>query len=291
MLVKDLWCDCESRTFPLDHYASGACPSPPGPPALVNAILTINAQDDRHTGGRLSATRLTTCPRKVVIEDNIPSTLDVKGMISQTHGTLINQALDRYLPPGWKAQIPVAGRLFKRQFPPEGVLVEGTVDLLSSDGTEVPDYKFHSSKSLAMKWQKPAEPELRSQLSVYAKLLRQMDPSVAPKRLVAWHGASTAKSDKPPSWFPQPIEEMTEDEIAGLRPFGMRYTVAEIIAFHRRFKDEVAKIAQDTPDDERIAQTEAAVRRVPAAGTASSWLCQYCRVKRSCDRLEGLVFI
>ncbi len=303
MKIDKLYCPCDEQTHEIEHYTHMECPDPPGPFPLLMAILDVNANDKAHTGNKLTATRLTGCPRASAIQDNVMCRYDIRHSFSTIWGTAMNELMDRHTPEGLVAQMTLPPAfLFKRQFPPNGVLVGGTPDLLPADFSGVYDYKCHSGKAQYMKFTKPAAIELSAQVSLYAHLLKQAKPEALPVKFVAWHGAMKAAADKFPPWFPQELQFLTEDEIAALRPYGGRYTVAEHIGMFRRFHGKVDAInlkyreaeEGDQLNEQRQQEIEEAIREIPLVGR-DVWRgakCNlYCDVKWDCDRIEGIVSI
>lgn len=312
MKVSSLHCACARTPLPLDHYSSGACPRPPMPLPRILGILANVAGDTVHRDGRITATRVLTCPRQVAIEDNIPAPFDVLSYNSIYDGVIEHAAMQRTAPPGTYTEIrlPPEGAEPPRLF---GVPIEGTIDFVTADLREIHDYKKHSESAQAFKFESGgADPEVAAQMNIYRLMLAQCVPDAKVERLVVWHGAMTSANTKTfrtkqpvPPWFAVALPLMSEEEIAAMRPHGGEHTVQQIVDAYVRFETEKAEVLLPTdrevgvrgepaeynyPDDGR--RLKAALKNIPLVGRGmwKGQKCQrYCAVKDICDDIEGLV--
>lgn len=295
MKIASLRCACSFGSLPLDHYHSGACKKPPMPLPRINGILASVQGDTAHRDGKITATRVLTCARQVIIEDNIPVPFDVLSYNSIYDGIIEHDAMQRHAPPGTYAEIhlPLPG-----QSPPMlfGVPVEGTIDFVTADMREIHDYKKHSETAQKFKFQRGgADPELAAQLNIYRLLLEQCVAGTRIEKLVVWHGAMTSAAGAPP-WFRVELPLMDEAQIARIKPHGGDYTVQDIVNAYVGFAG--ATTSADLPTDAEVGlagaggtKLEAAIRAVPLQGR-KMWngkKCQlYCSVRDTCDRIEGV---
>jgi len=312
MLVDSLRCSCTpGARLPLTHYSDGGCRRLPMPLPRIAGILASVAGDTAHRDGKITATRVLTCARQVIIEDNIAGPLDVLSYNSIYDGILEHAAMQRHAPPGTYTEVhlPLPG-----QEPPTlfGVPMEGTIDFLTADLREIHDYKKHSESAQSFKFEGGgADPEVAAQLNIYRLLLEQCLPAAKIERLVVWHGAMTSANTKTfrtkqpvPPWFEVRLPLMSEAEIAAIRPNGGDYTVQQIVDAYVRFAAERAG-DRALPTDAEVGlgagnrsvvveaplDLEAAIRAVPLQGRkmwggkkCSTW----CSVREACDKLEGI---
>ncbi len=297
MKIASLRCACTPGPLPIDHYHNGACRKPPMPLPRINGILASIQGDTTHQGGRITATRVLTCARQVIIEDSIPTPFDVLSYNSIYDGVIEHEAMQRHAPPGTytEVRLPLPGQEPPRLF---GVPIEGTIDFLTADLREIHDYKKHSETAQKFKFQRGgADQELAAQLNIYRLLLEQCLPEAHVERLVVWHGAMTSAGGPPP-WFRVELPLMTEEEIAEIRPNGGDYAVRQIVAEYVKFSrgaalptDAEVGLAGTEPPPSEESALEAAIRRVPLMGR-KMWggkkCVSYCAVKDICDRIEGI---
>src|SRR6267143_5516598 len=185
----------------------------------ILGILANVAGDTTHRDGRITATRVLTCPRQVAIEDNIPAPFDVLSYNSIYDGVLEHVAMQRTAPPGAYTEIhlPPEGRPIPRLF---GVEIEGTVDFVTADLREIHDYKKHSESAQAFKFESGgADQEVAAQLNIYRLMLEQCVEGAHIEKLLVWHGAMTSANTKTfrtkqpvPPWFAVELPLMGEEE-------------------------------------------------------------------------------
>lgn len=282
MLIKSLYCPCNNRSDnPIDHYARGVCPNPPVPLPLARGIVNSIQGDTVHRDLNITVTRCLTCPRQVAIEDTIPVVLDVRRHLSTYEGSVTHRDLQKNAPPGsyTEVEIPPQG-----QTPPTflGVQIRGTIDFVTSDLTEIHDYKKHSETAQRLKYERGgADRELTAQLNMYRILLEKVTPAQI-KRLIVWHGAMVSAKG-PPAWFRIEMPFMTEEEIGKLKPHGGELTVQELVEEYHDFDERINVGGLDI---------ESAVRQMALVGR-KMWRgekCRrYCAVKEKCDEIEGIV--
>lgn len=283
----------------MDHYHSGACRKPPMPLPRINGILSSIQGDTAHRDGKITATRVLTCARQVIIEDNVPTPFDVLSYNSIYDGIIEHEAMQRHAPAGTYAEVhlPLPGQSLPRLF---GTEIEGTIDFVTADMREIHDYKKHSETAQKFKFQRGgSDPELAAQLNIYRLLLEQCVPGAHIERLVVWHGAMTSAAGPPP-WFRVELPLMDEAAIERIKPHGGEYTVRQIIDAYWQFESERKGLVLPTDAEVGLAGAvpdpaadplALAIRRVPLMGR-KMWggkkCVSYCPVKDLCDRIEGV---
>ncbi len=270
----------------MDHYSKGACPDPPLPLYKIRGILRQHAEDKLHCDGKITITRTMGCPRQVILEDEFYHVIDPRSFVAAYEGTREHQDAAVNAPLGFYAEVtfPRPGQKPAMLF---GVPISGTIDLLHADFSTIEEYKKHSEG--AQWWVEKSRAkgdinwELAAQVNMQRLIVLQMTGHDVPN-LIAWHIALT-KAGGPPYAIRVRLPRMTEDEIANLRCFGSRYTVAENVRFMKRYYEH--KQAGVSPRD--------AARQVPRAGLdmfknrKGECKCDnYCAAKEVCDDVEGI---
>lgn len=287
MLVSALYCPCNERGNPLDHYESGACPSPPLPLPWIASLLDAQLRDERHRDNNITATRLLTCPRQVAIEDNIPSMLDLRQTNTPHVGTVIHREM-AFQQSAENANVRVSGQLF-------GVQITGEMDVVlrNKEGKveAIEDYKFHGEVSQGFKFSAAVDPEGAAQLNIYRMLGEQCRDDFAVKRMGLWHGAIVSARSKAPAWFYRPVPMLTEQNIANIKPNGAAYTVAQIVEQYAAFHRGLHALPEGLEGAEREQAVRALIKTMPLVGREmwrGSKCTTYCVVRRTCDAIEGI---
>lgn len=288
---------------PLDHWGpplpagvkpSGrpSCPSPPAPLPWLRFILKGVLDDTAHKDLAITATRLTTCPRKVVLEDCVPLVFDPMNYNSISWGRAIHKAMADSTPPGMYSEIhfPLEG---KEKPTILGVPMSGTLDFFSPDMVVIEDYKTHSEGAQKFKWGQPFDTDLQVQFSIYKILAEKSGLPVSIKAAAVWHGGMTSANNQAPPWFRATVPFLTEAQIAKVPVGG--YTVAQIVKMYQNFIEGYQKLKEKYPTEtlEFRAAFDALVKKLlPPVGQQlfGGKMCEsYCGAARDyCDGLEGI---
>ena len=142
------------KEVPLDHWTSMACPRPPMPLGWIIAICQNRIKDKDHADGKITATRLFDCPRKVLIEDfvepiegepNVGLVFDPRRMNSAHFGTVVHREIELHTPGGGYKEIrfPLEGQEIPTLDFGGGVTcgIGGGVDYIEPDVVCLEDYK------------------------------------------------------------------------------------------------------------------------------------------------------
>jgi len=320
MLIESLYCSCIEGEVPTDHYApepgskTEVCIAPPMPLPWLLAMISINKSDDIHSGNRMSATRMQSCPRKIAIEDNIPARrVNMKQFNSMTWGTAIHEFMQKHTPPGFYQEI---------ELPPKGsppvmlfqgteaeIAVRGRLDILTPDTILLEDYKCTSESSQKFRFnRRAADPEWRAQASIYKILGKRSIADIDIKQAAIWSGAMTSARCPAPPWFKIPLAWMGEEEILMMKPHGAEFSVADNIiqfkhflkmkaeldlTFRTRKHDCEDRLVIDTGPEYKKALYDL-IATMPLAGRGA-WrgeMCKkYCGSARTCNEMEGLVVL
>lgn len=247
--------------------------------------------DRFHSGGRITATRLLTCPREVAILDSIPITYDPVRGHSAYIGTLVHKDMEEGGEPGEYTEIEV---------PPPGcdppivcgIPMRGKIDDVSAPLDGIGDYKFHGDRSYNFKADRGGvSPELRAQLSIYKYAIERSVPGANIKRLWCWHGAMTAATNGTGPWFDVEVPPMTEEEILNLRPLDderkpgkQPYTVRDFI---KMYADHAERVANGMDVRESI-------KLIPLVGRpmfGGKKCTNYCSAMFQCNEMEGIAWM
>jgi len=285
MLIKEFFCTCEGKVFPVGHYESGECRRPPMALPFILGAIDKQVGDLVHADNKMSASRLTHCFRKMAIEDNVSCRVDVRDLDSLTKGIALHEFCEKYTPE-WmlsEYELPQAGK-------PKPLLFEGTeseieirgrIDVLSKISMVLEDYKTTSEWSQKKRFERSAATlEWNIAASVYRILLKKCE-GIDVSKAVIWSTAQVSRASKAPGWIEIPIVFMNEREILNARPLDGDFSVRDIIAEWKKF---VARLVQE-------GDVMAAVRAVPLMGQTTRVFkeCSYCTVKFDCDRIAGNV--
>ena len=285
--IKSLYCPCEGRSFPPDHYTSGACSNPPMPLAAIRSILLSEEADKFHAGGRITITRLLTCPREIAIADNCDiDGVDIRTFDSRRKGSVIHADLQAHAAKGYaELEFPQEGRPAPTLL---GEPVSGRVDNVSADFSIIEDYKSHSELSYKMKGIPEGGPDNdTAQLNIIRVLIARGVLDIPPEgyrpKLVIWHTAQTS-AGRPP-WIPIEHPYMSEEEIGEFKPCRGDYTVTQILGYYRQFRFDM----------EMGVDLDVALRQIPLVGRGFKFgkkpnqkCLVYCTMKGYCDGLEGI---
>lgn len=283
MLIKEFFCTCVGKVFPIGHYESGECRRPPMALPFILGAIDKQLGDGVHRDNKMSASRLAHCLRKMAIEDNIPCRVDVRDLDSLTKGIALHEFCEKYTPDWMLAEyeLPQEGK-------PKPLLFEGTeseieirgrIDVLDKFSAVLEDYKSTSEWSQKKRFERgAAELEWNIQASVY-KILLQKCEGVMVSKAVIWSTAQVSRASKAPGWVEIPIVFMNEREILNARPLDGDFSVRDIIREYKKFVDA---LAQGT--DPKVA-----VANVPLMGQTTRKFkeCDYCTVKWDCTRIAG----
>lgn len=301
MPVTQLFCPCVGARVPLDHYESGACggwrKGMKMPLGWVIGVVRGALRDRLHADGRLTATRVLTCAREVLIRDFLDVFFDPRSANSTQWGTNNHEFIAANSPTGGYVKVSFGGpdsalpaaRLL-------GVEMAGELDHIVSDFSAIHDYKMHAMTAQSFKASGKPDETTAGQMNIYRLALEQVCESARGKvqELLAFHGSMAPASEKLycwrcksssacPPWMPQVQPILSEEQIAQIKPGGGEFTVAEIITeyegFFKRQADGVA--------------LEDNLRMVPLIGRTmfgKKKCTEYCQpgVKFECDRLEGI---
>lgn len=287
MPVVSLICPCTPGELPLDHFESGACGGHEAgqymPQAWAASIVKDRLADRYHADGRLTVTRLLTCPRETLIADYMDVAFDPRSMNSIHWGTAIHAALERdsenlqYVEirfGGPDDELPAANLL--------GVKIAGKIDHITAGFGEIHDYKCHSE--MAQKFVGRQMGNQAPQLNLYRMGLMDVMPETKGKleRLIAYHGAMTSAKGPEP-WIPETLPIMTEAQILAFRPSGGEASVVDIIRAYLKFNVRQVE-GMDLNENLKL---------VPIYGRSMfnrKKCTSYCQpgVKAACDELEGI---
>lgn len=283
MPPANLRCSCSSESQPLDHWRAG-CTLPPQARAWFEGGLQRTLHDERHRDGRVTITRLLTCPRQWIIPDYLKYTYDPLSWHKARVGTLVQEEVARYAETvGAQAEVKVAGRLF-------GLDVSGSIDLLS--GNLINEGKFHAEKRMdavmgRAKWVKPAGvPQLLgddyvAQVNMQRILGKQSGIDVD-KMIVSHSGMED------PAWPSECAPLRDEEWIGAVRPCGGSFTVRQIAGMVSNFQTTMNEKGWNDP-----AEVEETIKEcVPKVGQ-SCWvdksgksMCdKFCSFKKECDNI------
>lgn len=250
------------------------------PLGMIVGITKDLGEDRVHADGNITATRLTDCPRKVLIEDFVkplkedPSfglIFDPRRWNSPHLGTIIHAHIAANTP----------GDAYKELHfplphcePPildfgDGVkcAVSGTVDYLAPSTIRLEDYKTHSETAHKFKWQrKAAEPELRSQFSIYKTLVEGAIRGAEVKDMLVWHGAMTSAKHPAPPWFKLEVPFLPLNEIGNIRAYGAQHTVRDVIKMYQWALGEIHKIPEPRNTPAWYGYFNAIVQKIPMVG-------------------------
>lgn len=299
MPITSLICPCTPGRLPLDHFRSGACRGRAGgqklPMAWARRIVAGRLGDRYHADGRLTTTRILTCPREALFQDLKDVSFDVRSANSMEWGTAIHSHLetdpdeDQYVEIrfGGPGDTLPAARLFVGMIDglmDEGVLICGKVDHITLGYGEIHDYKCHSENSQRFQASGKLDPTTAAQLNIYRLAIEQVVPAAAGKfeTLIVYHGAMTSARGPEP-WITAVQPMMTEQQILGVKPNGGDHTVREIIIAYRDFE---RRKAEGCPLDENLAQVLLGGRSMFGRKKCTD----YCQpgVKMACDEAEGI---
>jgi hypothetical protein len=253
------------------------------PLAAIRSIMLSEEGDKFHAGDRLTITRLLTCPRQVLIEDNIPLDVDIRKLDSRRKGTVIHADLQKHGSGGYaEVEFPRPGQ------PPPLLLdvpVSGRLDFVASDFSQIEDYKTHAESGQRNKGKPRFTPDNdAAQLNIgrilIARGILDIDPDEYRPRLIIWHTAQTAR-DGPPAWLDVEKPFMSEGDLAMFKPGGGEYTLLQIMDMYRHY-------ALDRADGMPL---DDALRNVPLAGRKMfrGQKCSlYCAAFEYCNTLEGI---
>jgi hypothetical protein len=187
------------------------------------------ASDKYHREGKITATRLLTCPRQVMIEDFLPTEGFDLAKASNLHwGNIAHAEVEKHSPPWLYSEVELEAEIC-------GIQITGHLDMAASDLLWVDDLKTHSESKQRREAKKPGmDSGVRAQESIYALCIEKMKPGTKVQELRSSHLAHTSAGV--PSSFKRRSLPMTEDELAAYCPAGGSSTVAELVLDYKSFK-------------------------------------------------------
>jgi len=266
------------KEVPLDHWHSGSCPRPPMPLPWIFSILGTTMGDTDHVDGKVSATRLTNCPRKVLIEDFVTPEHPGGGLVfdpsrlnSANFGNAVHAWMEKWTPEGAYKEIkfPVKGQKAPILDLGEGVKIQvrGTVDWLAPDTVCMNDYKTHSETAHRFKFKfGGAAPELRAQFSIYKALIEDAIEGATVKKARVWHGAQTSAKHPCPPWFDQEVAFMTMQDVGSIKPFGADFTIRDIAGMYNWALHKIGEIPHKQNTKDWFACLDAILCQIPLVG-------------------------
>lgn len=221
---------CQTEIVEQGHFAT--CKTPPAPVGWLLSIIDRVVGDKDHCDGKVTTTRLASCPRQILIEDfDDQLVFDPMRHNSVDFGSTIHSQIQKFTPEALgKVEWLVSGEIDLGE--DVKVTLTGRIDFASLDGI-IYDYKTASETSHKFKWnaKKPDE-NLSIQFGINAALAEQtrLREGVAQKfnRGVAWYGAMTSAKHPAPSWFPMEVPILPTQQIGNIKPAGGKTTVRDI---------------------------------------------------------------
>ena len=273
------FCPCVQGAVPLDHWSAFKCKALPMPLGWIIGI-TKGMDDPDHSGGKITATRILDCPRKVLIEDfvrpraddpNFGLVFDPRRFNSARFGSVVHADIAANTPGGAYKEVrfPLPGQEPVSLDFGEGVVqtISGAVDYLAPDTICIEDYKTHSETAHKFKWnRKSAEPELRAQFSIYKTLVERCIEGAQVTQMRVWHGAQTSAKHPAPSWFQLEVPPLALEDIGAMRPFGALQNVRSIIKMLQFGLTGIAAIGAPPDSTEWYDEFNAIVGQLPMVG-------------------------
>ena len=282
---------------PTDHFELGPCPLSPSERNWYGWTINHELADNLHADGHITPTRLLTCPRKTLLEDYTPYTLNPLWHNSTAVGTKIHEATSR-------SPLRLKGKLW-------GLDIEGECDNYEQlpDGTWwIDDTKSHGDNTASRILSDPNGPsdEYKVQFGIYAILFEQQTEDMGEKcvvtRLTASHFSPLYRYSEYFEFKVVEVPIMGEDWIGNVRPLGNPFTVKQLAGFYQnalaaikeiglKFNKLAANSTGFKVADIDLGVGEAIASCVPKVGAemlkqkSGSWLCSHCPVKDLCDSL------
>jgi len=228
---------------PLDHYISGACKKLKMPLPWILGIIANTIGDTRHPGNKLSASRLSGCPRDNAIHDllSVPR-VDLRKFNQAAHGWAAHHWMASYAPKGMLAEVSFKGVLFA------GTEYEVEVPNSTADALHVgnetaivlEDYKITSESNQRYMSETTEKVEWNVQATVYKMLAAQADPPFEFSRCAIWSGAAVPRKSKAEPWIYVPARFLSEEELLTAIPYEGVATVADHIMDYKRLQEDLA---------------------------------------------------
>jgi hypothetical protein len=259
---------CEVQ--PTDHFV-GTCPLSPSERNWYHHIVEHELGDKLHCDGTLTPTRLLTCPRKTLLQDFTPYTLDVASHNSPAVGTKIHEVTSR-------SALRLKGTLF-------GLPIEGECDnhVETPTGWWIDDTKSHSDYRMSRVTKEEAGDELTAQLGLYGLMFEQEYPDRKVGRLTGSHFSP---------YFGFRVVEvpiMDAEWIGNVRPLGNPFTVKQLAGFYQNALGSLRSPQYVTQSYEvhawKIAEAVPKVGAEMLKQKKGSWMCDHCEVRGLCDSL------
>ncbi len=279
MPIVGFICPDSRDQVPFDHFETcthGVGGRPSFNPTFARIMARKITEDVRHTGLKLTITRVMGCPRQTYIETQYNQYVDPSGMCAAARGTALHGIFAAAADPDYwitEASDPVRLNLKGKLF---GVELDMLVDVLRRDLREIVDYKFPLDFSVRYRGTIPKpewlaasipDPATRAkikagmpkieyivQLNAARILLGQQEWAVregydpeAPM-LTSWDFALGQGGKGGPAALQAPY--LTEEEMLGVHPYGGAASIADNI---ETWMEMLARHAENPPRDEHAA--------------------------------------
>jgi len=295
-MISALFCPaCKIETTDFTHWVSDTHPECVGSAqarAWWHSLLNHALNDTRHRDGKITVTRLLTCPREWLLADFLPHTFDPRTQHTPAVGTLVQAAIAKFPPIGWVAEREVQGELL-------GLPLSAAIDLsimfeapISEDWPlnwgKICEGKFHSTDSerdektgVWGKW-KHAKADHFCQVNMQRILWEQCEPGLKVVEMKVARSSMIGDGKEMPAWD---VPVWDEDKIAAHRPGGGDFTVAQIAGFAHQ---ALTFINERGPLDDYGNLVADAVPLVGRSMFNKKKCTDYCSLKGVCDRVEGI---
>lgn len=300
-MISALFCPaCKIETTDLTHWVSDTAPECAGSAqarAWWHSLLNHALNDTRHRDGKITVTRLLTCPREWLLADFLPHTFDPRTQHTPAVGTLVQAAIAKFPPIGWVAEREVQGTIL-------GLPLSAAIDLslmYATTGLEHAGYtkegkicegKFHSfDKDGYKEW--TLKDDHACQVNMQRLLWEQQEPGLRVVEMEVVR-SSMAGAGKEMKRFKVPVWD--EERIAAHRPGGGDFTVGFIAgkaaeALLNLKHDYVANQGFLGGASTYVNVGEVVKESVPLIGRSmfnKKKCSDYCSLKQVCDRVEGI---
>lgn len=273
-------CPCSPDPQPCDHWRGDyGCTLPADQRAWYQALLYRQLHDTRHRDGKLTVTRLLTCPREWLLSDFLPYTFNPKSARTPHVGTLVQAEKAKFAPLGWVAEREVSGELW-------GLPVSASIDLsLLSGGGDMPpigrisEGKFHAfDKDGRDPWS--LKPDMIAQVNMQRLLWEQSEPGLQVVEMKVTRDSMAAKES---ATFEVPVWDL--EQIGRHRPGGGDFTVKQIAGFAQQVTNLVNE--DDGIDQDELVR---AISDTPLVGLSmfhETKCTKYCAMRQVCDKVQA----
>lgn len=297
MPIVGFKCPIERIDVGWDHFEHcTACRGRPAfPPWMARMIATKVMSDVRHASSELTATRALGCPRRTLLDIEVPYRVDPMRGVAATRGTALHGVAATNMDDAiWYTEatdpmrLQAHGVLFKGAFE-GGVPISAQMDVLKRDLTEIVDWKFPKDWSVKYRRNRAGRASVEQMVQLnFARLLLAQQPWAVEQgydpenvRMTIWDHAIGDREG------PEPMEVDKMDELAILMatPFGEQHTVGDIITEYLTGRETIAEAKREG------APVEQAIATIPLYGEAmmSGAMCTgYCDVAEQCASIVRL---